>query len=54
MSDRMSDRSWKALRDHHAKIRDVHLRQLFADDPRRGERLTVEGVGSTSTTRSTA
>ena len=45
MSDRMSDRSWKALRDHHAKIRDVHLRQLFADDPRRGERLTVEGVG---------
>src|SRR5215467_7707647 len=45
MSDRMSDRSWKALRDHHAKIRDIHLRQLFADDPRRGERLTVEGVG---------
>jgi glucose-6-phosphate isomerase len=45
MSDRISDRSWKALRDHHAKIRDVHLRQLFADDPRRGERLTVEGVG---------
>ena len=41
----MSDRTWKALRDHHAKIRDVHLRQLFADDPRRGERLTVEGVG---------
>src|SRR5262249_53553326 len=37
--------SWKSLRDHHAKIRDVHLRQLFADDPRRGERLTVEGVG---------
>src|SRR5206468_11749020 len=43
--DQMSDRTWKALRDHHAKIRDVHLRQLFADDPRRGERLTVEGVG---------
>ena len=45
MSDRMSDVTWKALRDHHARIRDVHLRQLFADDPRRGERLTVEGVG---------
>jgi glucose-6-phosphate isomerase len=45
MSDRKSDRSWKALRDHHAKMRDVHLRQLFADDPGRGERLTVEGVG---------
>src|SRR5438045_2682223 len=42
----LSDRpAWKALRDHHAKIRDVHLRQLFTDDPRRGERLTVEGVG---------
>jgi glucose-6-phosphate isomerase len=37
--------TWKSLRDHHARIRDVHLRQLFADDPRRGERLTVEGVG---------
>jgi glucose-6-phosphate isomerase len=42
----LTDRpAWKALRDHHAKIRNVHLRQLFADDPRRGERLTVEGVG---------
>src|SRR5215813_10077598 len=37
--------AWKTLRDHHAKIRDVHLRQLFGDDPHRGERLTVEGVG---------
>src|SRR5437773_8485370 len=42
----LTDRTaWKALREHHARIRDVHLRQLFADDPRRGERLTVEGVG---------
>src|SRR5205807_5724742 len=45
MLDRMSDGIWKALRDHHARIRDVHLRQLFADDPRRGDRLAVEGVG---------
>src|SRR5215470_14888650 len=37
--------SWKSLRDHHARIRGVHLRQLFADDKTRGERLTVEGVG---------
>src|ERR1043166_6055094 len=29
--------AWKSLRDHQARIRDVHLRQLFADDPRRGE-----------------
>src|SRR5438552_11104831 len=42
----LTDRTaWKALREHHARIRDVHLRQLFADDPRRGERLTVEAVG---------
>jgi glucose-6-phosphate isomerase len=42
----LSDRpAWKALREHHAKIRNVHLRQLFGDDPRRGERLTVEGAG---------
>ena len=37
--------AWKALVAHHNKIRDVHLRQLFADDPRRGERLTAEAAG---------
>jgi len=37
--------AWKALVAHHKKIRDVHLRQLFADDPDRGERLTVEAAG---------
>jgi glucose-6-phosphate isomerase len=36
---------WTALADHCAKIRDVHLRALFADDPGRGERLTAEAVG---------
>jgi glucose-6-phosphate isomerase len=42
----LTDRpAWKALREHHTKIRDVHLRQLFAEDPSRGERLTAEGVG---------
>ena len=42
----LTDRpAWKALREHHATIRTVHLRQLFSDDPHRGERLTVEGVG---------
>jgi glucose-6-phosphate isomerase len=40
---RPTDRpEWKALEEHHRKIRDVHLRQLFADDPKRGERLTLE------------
>ena len=34
--------AWQDLKDHHQKIQDVHLRQLFTDDPKRGERLTVE------------
>jgi glucose-6-phosphate isomerase len=37
--------AWKALVAHHEKIRDLHLRKLFADDPKRGERLTAEAVG---------
>jgi len=37
--------AWKVLVAHHKKIRDVHLRKLFADDPNRGERLTVEAAG---------
>jgi glucose-6-phosphate isomerase len=37
--------AWRALQQHHAEMRDVHLRDLFADDPARGERLTVEAVG---------
>ncbi len=37
--------SWKALQAHQDKIRPLHLRRLFADDPTRGERLTAEAVG---------
>jgi glucose-6-phosphate isomerase len=37
--------AWKALEHHHAEVRDLHLRDLFADDPSRGERLAVEGAG---------
>jgi glucose-6-phosphate isomerase len=37
--------AWNALVTHHQKVRDLHLRKLFADDPKRGERLTVEAVG---------
>ncbi|HEX3447503.1 MAG TPA: glucose-6-phosphate isomerase, partial [Isosphaeraceae bacterium] len=37
--------AWKALEAHYAKMRDVHLRRLFADDPGRGERLTAEAAG---------
>ncbi|MCU0725083.1 MAG: glucose-6-phosphate isomerase [Planctomycetes bacterium] len=42
---REAQRAFKALADHHREIRDVHLRDLFARDPRRGERLTVEAAG---------
>ena len=37
--------AWKDLGAHYKKVRDLHLRQLFADDPNRGERLTVEALG---------
>jgi glucose-6-phosphate isomerase len=37
--------AWKALQRHHQNVRDLHLRQLFAADPKRGERLTAEAVG---------
>src|SRR2546427_8492968 len=37
--------AWKALEAQHEKIRDLHLRELFADDATRGERLTAEAVG---------
>ena len=37
--------SWKALEAHHATIQDAHLRDLFATDPTRGERLAAEGAG---------
>jgi glucose-6-phosphate isomerase len=37
--------AWKALKTHHEKIGDIHLRDLFATDPGRGERLTVEAAG---------
>ena len=37
--------AWKALAQHHQKIRNLHLRELFANDPQRGERLTAEAAG---------
>jgi glucose-6-phosphate isomerase len=37
--------SWRALSDHFPAIRDVHLRDLFAQDPERGRRLTAEAEG---------
>ena len=36
---------WKNLATHFRKVRDLHLRQLFAEDPKRGKRMTAEAVG---------
>ena len=38
-------KAWKALRTHYKKVRDLHLRNFFADDPQRGERMTAEAAG---------
>ena len=38
-------KAWKALQAHYEKVRGLHLRKLFADDPKRGERMTAEAVG---------
>jgi len=37
--------AWAALQAHHKRLTPVHLRKLFADDPKRGERLTLEAAG---------
>ena len=37
--------AWKALETHHETARDLNLRQLFAKDPRRGERFAAEAAG---------
>src|SRR5271168_2170710 len=38
-------KAWQALQRHYAEISGRHLRDLFADDPGRGERLTAEAAG---------
>jgi glucose-6-phosphate isomerase len=37
--------AWRALEAHHAHLRDIHLRQLFADDPQRAEHFSVDALG---------
>ena len=42
----ISERSaWKALVAHYQNVRELHLRKLFAEDPTRGERMTIEAAG---------
>ncbi len=37
--------TWKALAAHYQTIGELHLRKFFADDPKRGERMTIEAAG---------
>jgi glucose-6-phosphate isomerase len=37
--------AWKALQAHYQQIHPLHLRQLFAEDPLRGERFVVDALG---------
>jgi glucose-6-phosphate isomerase len=46
MNRLLTDRqAWKDLTAHVPRLRDVHLRKLFADDPSRGQRMAFEAVG---------
>ena len=38
-------RCWQGLSRHHQDVKDLHVRDLFASDPARGERLVAEGAG---------
>ena len=37
--------AWRALQSHYEKVKDLELRRMFADDPKRGETFAVEGAG---------
>ncbi len=37
--------AWKALEKHHMKIKDLHLRDMFEEDPERGKRFSAETTG---------
>jgi glucose-6-phosphate isomerase len=45
VSDLQQAPAWAALEKHFAEIKDAHLRDLFAADPARGERLVADGPG---------
>src|SRR5215471_10409828 len=38
-------KAWSALRAHHKTVQSVHLRKLFADNPRRAERFSLDALG---------
>src|SRR6476660_651578 len=37
--------AWKALQTHYKSMQAAHLRTLFAEDPQRGDRMTIEAIG---------
>jgi len=45
IAKRPSVRAWSKLGTHYKKIAKLHLRQLFAKDPKRGQRMTIERLG---------
>jgi glucose-6-phosphate isomerase len=40
-------KAWKNLQTHYKKVRGLHLRNLFKDDPKRAQQMTVEAIGLT-------
>ncbi len=42
---RVKASAWKALASHYKTVSKMHLRELFAGDPKRGQRMAVEAVG---------
>ncbi|HKY61010.1 MAG TPA: glucose-6-phosphate isomerase [Gemmatimonadota bacterium] len=45
MSDPTRGEAWRALKEHHERVAGLHLRDLFAGDPDRGERMAAEAAG---------
>ena len=46
MNQRLTESpSWRALQAHYEKMKDIQLRQLFAGDPNRGDRLVAKAAG---------
>jgi glucose-6-phosphate isomerase len=45
MTATVKRQSWTALESHYQKVSKLHLRELFAEDPERGERMSIDAVG---------
>src|SRR5262245_38827434 len=45
MTETVNRESWRALESHYQEVSKRTMRELFSEDPRRGERMTLEAVG---------